>query len=68
MEDILHHLGWFFNPINNGMFTTYQLVIRISQPSTRFSTRPTSLHHLTGKTPGQLFNRHDARSGKKTFA
>ena len=27
---ILHHLGWL-NPIqNNGMFTTYQLVIRIS--------------------------------------
>ena len=22
--------GWFFNPINNGMFIIYQLVIRIS--------------------------------------
>ena len=24
---------WLFKPINNGMLTTYQLVIRISQPS-----------------------------------
>jgi hypothetical protein len=24
--EILHHLGWFFSPWNNGMFTTYQLV------------------------------------------
>ena len=36
--EILHHLRWMvetcWNPINHGMFTTYQLVIRISQPST----------------------------------
>jgi len=31
-EILHHHLGW--NPINNGMFTTYELAIRISQPST----------------------------------
>ena len=24
--EILHHIGWFFSPWNNGMFTTYQLV------------------------------------------
>ena len=31
-EILHHHLGW--NPINNGMFTTYELAMRISQPST----------------------------------
>jgi hypothetical protein len=30
MEEILHHLGWLKPKQNNGMFTIYQLVIRIS--------------------------------------
>ena len=27
MEEILHHQKDGWNPVNNGMFTTYQLVI-----------------------------------------
>ena len=34
MEGILHHQKDGWSRLNNGMFTTYQLVIRISQPST----------------------------------
>ena len=34
MEEILHNQTDDWNPINNGMFTIYQLVIRISQSST----------------------------------
>ena len=35
-SEILHHQKDGWNPIDNGMFTTYQMVmvIRISQPST----------------------------------
>ena len=34
VEEILHHQKDGWNPINNGMLTTHQLVLWISQPST----------------------------------
>ena len=38
-------------PINNGMFTTYELVIRISQPSTVGGLVPITFGDLTKSTP-----------------
>ena len=34
MEEILHHLGWCYNPVNNGISTISTGDRRISEPST----------------------------------